>query len=92
MVHRPNQRLTARTAAIVPRANSVPLADVFAASTIIEPAAVRLIASGRNRRALARTLRSLIAEEVAAIDDPEAFGQANAGSTSSWSQRPGIRR
>jgi GntR family transcriptional regulator, transcriptional repressor for pyruvate dehydrogenase complex len=78
VVHRPDQRLTARTAAIVLQANNVPLADVFEARTIIEPAAVRLVASGRNRRSCARKLRTLIAEEEAAIDDPEAFGLANA--------------
>ena len=54
------------------------MADVFQARTIIEPAAVRLVASGRNRRACARKLRSLIAEEEEAINDPEEFGKANA--------------
>ncbi len=78
VVHRPDQRLTARTAALVLQSRNVPLADVFEARTIIEPAAVRLVASGRNRRANARRLRSLIGEEEAAIDDPEAFGRANA--------------
>ncbi len=78
VVHRPDQRLTARTAALVLQSRNVPLADVFEARTIIEPAAVRLVASGRNRRTCARKLRSLIAEEEAAIDDPEAFGETNA--------------
>ena len=78
VVHRPDQRLTARTAAIVLQSRNVPLADVFEARTIIEPAAVRLVASARNRRACARKLRALIAEEEEAIDDPEAFGMANA--------------
>jgi len=78
VVHRPDQRLTARTAAMVLQSRNVPLADVFEARTIIEPAAVRLVATGRSRRASARKLRALIAEEEKAIDDPEAFGQANA--------------
>lgn len=78
VVHRPDQRLTARTAAIVLQSRNVPLADVFEARTIIEPAAVRLVATGRNRRTCARKLRVLIAEEEEAIDDPEAFGRANA--------------
>ena len=77
-VHRPDQRLTARTAALVLQARNVSLADVFEARTIIEPAAVRLVAGARNRRASAKRLRSLIAEEEAAIDEPDAFGQANA--------------
>ena len=78
VVHRPDQRLTARTAAIVLQSRNVPLADVFEARTIIEPAAVRLVASGRNRRACAKKLRALIDDEEEAIDDPEAFGTANA--------------
>ncbi len=78
VVHRPDQRLTARTAAIVLQSRNVPLADVFEARTILEPAAVRLVASGRQRRRSAQRLRRLIGEEEAAIEDPVAFGQANA--------------
>lgn len=78
VVHRPDQRLTARTAAIVLQSRNVPLADVFEARTIIEPAAVRLVASGRSRRGCARKLRALVAEEAETIEDPAAFGQANA--------------
>lgn len=78
VVHRPDQRLTARTAAIVLQARNVSLADVFEARTIIEPAAVRLVAGARNRRSYVRRLRSLIGDQEAVIDDPEAFGRANA--------------
>jgi GntR family transcriptional regulator, transcriptional repressor for pyruvate dehydrogenase complex len=78
VVHRPDQRLTARTAALVLQSRNVSLADVFEARTILEPAAVRLVALSRNRRASARRLRALIAEEEEALDDPLAFGQANA--------------
>ena len=78
VVHRPDQRQTARTAALVLQARNVSLADVFDARTIIEPAAVRLVASGRGRRGSARRLRALIAEQEQVIDDPAAFGQANA--------------
>ena len=78
VVHRPDQRQTARTAALVLQARNVPLADVFDARTIIEPAAVRIVAAGRGRRSAARRLRELIAEQEGAIDDPEAFGRANA--------------
>jgi DNA-binding FadR family transcriptional regulator len=78
VTHRPDQRLTARTAALVLQSRNVPLADVFEARTIIEPAAVRLIASARGRKASARRLRDLIAEQELMIDDPAAFGQANA--------------
>ena len=78
VVHRPDKRLTARTAAIVLQSRNVSLADVFEARTILEPAAVRLVASSRNRKAHARKLRVLIAEEEAAIAEPEAFGRTNA--------------
>jgi DNA-binding FadR family transcriptional regulator len=78
VAHRPDQRLTARTAALVLQSRNVTLADVFEARTIIEPAAVRLVASGRSRRRHAQRLRSLIAEEEAVIDDPAGFGPANA--------------
>jgi GntR family transcriptional repressor for pyruvate dehydrogenase complex len=78
VVHRPDQRLTARTAALVLQARNVSLADVFEARTILEPAAVRLVASARGRKTLARRLRDLIAEQEEVIDDPVAFGRANA--------------
>ena len=78
VVHRPDKRLTARTAAIVLQSRNVSLADVFEARTILEPAAVRLVASSRNRKTHARKLRALIGEEEATIGEPEAFGRANA--------------
>ena len=78
VVHRPDQRQTARTAALVLQARNVSLADVFEARTIIEPAAVRAVAGARNRRASAKRLRVLIAEQEDAIGDPERFGLANA--------------
>jgi GntR family transcriptional regulator, transcriptional repressor for pyruvate dehydrogenase complex len=78
VVHRPDPRHAARTAALVLQYRNVSLADVFEARTILEPAAVRLLAHGRGRKEAARRLRSLIAEEEAALDDPAAFGEANA--------------
>ena len=78
IVHSPDQRLTARTAALVLQARGVSLADVFEARTIIEPAAVRLVASSRHRRRSAERLRRLIAEQERAIDDPTAFADVNA--------------
>lgn len=78
VVHRPDQRMTARTAALVLQARNVSLADVFDARTIIEPSAARLVASGRGRRGFAKRLRELIGEQEEAIDDPDAFGLANA--------------
>jgi DNA-binding FadR family transcriptional regulator len=78
VVHRPDHRQAARTAALVLQARNVSLADVFEARTVIEPAAVRMAAQGRGRRASARRLRELIDDEEAAMDDPVAFGEANA--------------
>lgn len=78
IAHRPDQRQTARTAALVLQARNVSLDDVFEARTILEPAAVRLVAAARGHRRHADELRALVAEEVAAIDDPAAFGTANA--------------
>src|SRR3546814_2409680 len=78
VVHRPDQRQTARTAALVLQARNVPLADVFETRTIIEPAAVRAIASARGRKGSAKRLRELIDQQEQALDDPAAFGTANA--------------
>lgn len=78
VAHHPDQRQIARTAALVLQARNVSLADVFEARTILEPAAVRLVAGSRGRKRAARQLRELIAEEEAAVDSPESFGVANA--------------
>lgn len=78
VAHSPDHRHTARTAALVLQARNVPLADVYEARTIVEPAAVRMVASSRGRKGAARQLRELIVDQVDAIDDPEAFGVANA--------------
>jgi DNA-binding FadR family transcriptional regulator len=78
VVHRPDHKLTARTAALVLQARNVSLADVFDARTIIEPAAVRLVASGRGHRGSAKALRGLIGAQEDVIEDPQAFGHANA--------------
>jgi DNA-binding FadR family transcriptional regulator len=78
VVHAPHTRMTARTAALVLQARNVPLADVQEARTLIEPTAVRVVAESRSRRAAARELRRLIDEQVKAIEEPDAFGRANA--------------
>ena len=53
VAHEPDQRMTARTAAMVLRSRNVPLADVFEARVMLEPAAARKIAAlpARQRRA-----------------------------------------
>ncbi|MBV9952389.1 MAG: FadR family transcriptional regulator [Acidimicrobiia bacterium] len=78
VVHEPDERMTARTAALVLQARNVALADVFEARSLLEPIAARTIASARGRGAAIKELRRLIDEETAAIEDPERFGVANA--------------
>jgi GntR family transcriptional repressor for pyruvate dehydrogenase complex len=78
VVHQPDERMTARTAALVLRSRNVSLADVFEARSLLEPVAAREIASKRSRRAIVAELGALIDEQEEAIEDPEAFGVANA--------------
>jgi DNA-binding FadR family transcriptional regulator len=78
VVHQPDERMTARTAAMVLQSRNVPLSDVFDARAQLEPLAARAIASNRRRKAIVRELRDLVADEEAAVADPEAFGEANA--------------
>lgn len=77
VVHQPSEKMTARTAALVLQARNVTLGDVHQARSVIEPAAVRIIAAS-PRRSSTEELRELIEEQRAALDDPEAFGRANA--------------
>ena len=77
IVHEPDERMTARTAALVLQARNVTLGDVHDARTIIEPAAVRILASS-SRRAVVKELRALVEEQREVLEDPEAFGKANA--------------
>ena len=78
IVHEPDERMTARTAALVLQARNVSLADVYEARTLLEPVAVRVIASLRSRRAAVAELRLLIKQQARVILDPDAFGPANA--------------
>ncbi len=77
-VHEPDQRMTARTAALVLQARNVSLADVYDARSMLEPVAVRVVAESRARQAAAIELRRLTAEQEKVIEDPDAFGPANA--------------
>lgn len=78
ITHEPDERMTARTAAVVLEARNVPLADVFEARTMIEPMAARTIADLRNRKSAVAELNKLIDAEDAVIEDPEAYAVANA--------------
>ncbi len=78
VVHEPDGRMTARTAALVLHARNVALADVFEARTLLEPTAVRVVASSRSRRAAAAELRNLIKDQQRVILEQEAFAPSNA--------------
>lgn len=78
VVHEPDQRMTARSAALVLQARNVPLADVYEGRTLIEPVAARVVASLRSRRAAVAQLRGLIKEQQRLIEEREAFAPANA--------------
>jgi len=78
VVHQPDERMTARTAALVLQSRNVSLSDVFEARGLLEPVAARTLATMPGRRAALRELRGLIREEEAAIQDPARFGPANA--------------
>jgi DNA-binding FadR family transcriptional regulator len=77
VVHRPDQRMTARTVALVLQARNVPLGDVLAARAIIEPAAARVVASSRSHQRSALQLRAIVAEQEHNLDDPTAFNLAS---------------
>ncbi|MCB0995443.1 MAG: FadR family transcriptional regulator, partial [Acidimicrobiales bacterium] len=77
VVHEPDERMTARTAALVLQARNVSLADVYEARRTLELTAARIIASARGRKGAAAELRKLIDEQESVIDDPEEFGEAN---------------
>jgi GntR family transcriptional regulator, transcriptional repressor for pyruvate dehydrogenase complex len=72
VVHRPDQRMTARAAALVLQSRSVSLADVFDASAVIEPAAARIIATSRGHQRAANQLREIIIEQKRSVNDPVA--------------------
>ena len=78
VVRAPDSRVAARTAALILQARNVSLADVYEARMVIEPTAAARLASSRGRKAAAKKLREAVAEQERVIDDPEAFGEANA--------------
>lgn len=78
VVHEPNERMTARTAALVLQARNVSLADVYDARRMLEPTAAATVARSSRRKSAAKELLRLIDEQEASIEDPDAFGLANA--------------
>ena len=78
VVHEPNGRMTARTAALVLQARNVPLADVYDARSLLEPTAAGTVARSTRRKSASRELDRLVDAQEDAVDDPDAFAQANA--------------
>jgi len=78
VVHEPNERMTARTAAMVLQARNVELSDVFEARAQLEPLAAKAIATSRRRKSIAAELRALVDQEEATVENPDDFGMANA--------------
>jgi GntR family transcriptional regulator, transcriptional repressor for pyruvate dehydrogenase complex len=78
VVRQPDERITARNAALVLQFRNTTLADVHEARSVVEPAAARMVALARDRRTAAEELRRLIDAQQDVIDDPAAFGKANA--------------
>lgn len=77
VVHEPDQRLMARTAALILAARGVALEDVFAARTLVEPLAAGALAGLRARRAFVAELRELVQTQEDCIGDPEQFAVTN---------------
>jgi len=78
IVHEPDERMTAHTAALVLQSRNVSLADVHEARSLLELAAVRVVASSRSRRSAVSELQQQIGEQMRVLMDPDAFGPANA--------------
>ena len=78
VVRAPDVRGTARTASILLASRNVTLGDVHDARSVIEPAAARILATSPGRKDAVADLRGLVERQAAVIDDPSAFGEANA--------------
>ena len=65
IVHEPNERMTARTAALVLQSRNVTLGDVHQARSVIEPAAVRILAASRRAASRSTSSTSLVEEQRA---------------------------
>lgn len=78
VVHEPDERMMARTAALVLASRNVALEDVFAARTLVEPLAAGALAGMRARRAVLDELRALVQAQEDCLGDPELFAAANA--------------
>lgn len=78
VVRAPDVKGTARTASILLASRNVSVGDVHDARSVIEPAAARLLATSAGRKAAVADLRVLVDRQAEVVDDPVAFGAANA--------------
>ena len=78
VVHEPDERMMARTAAMVLASRGVALEDVYAARTLVEPLAAGVLATLRARRGVVSELRALVQAQEDCIAEPEHFAAANA--------------
>jgi len=78
VVRAPDARGTARTASILLASRNVMLGDVHEARSVLEPAAARILATSPGRKGAVADLRGLVERQATAVDDPVAFGEANA--------------
>ena len=77
VVHRPNIRIAARYMGFILQANAVDLDDVYATRLVVEPAAVRLMATNASATAPA-VLREALAIIESHLDNDAKFGDATA--------------
>ena len=78
VVRAPDVKGTARTASILLASRNVSVGDVHDARSVIEPSAARILATSNGRRDAVAELQVLVDRQAAVVDDPVAFGAANA--------------
>ena len=77
IVRRPDEDHVLRGLSMLLQSRNVTLGDVYAARTMIEPAAARRIAEMPERGAAVRRLGTLVAAEEEVLDNATAFAAAN---------------
>jgi len=75
LIKRPDIKIAARHASLVLQVDNVSLDDVYSTLSVIEPAAVRIVAE-RATKAQVALLRNHIKEMHACLDDDRAYGAA----------------
>ena len=76
-IRTPSQEVAAQHAGLLLQLRGATLGDVFRARLVVEPPAAAMLATQKNKRALAG-IRKALEDEAAAMEDPVAFGHAAA--------------